>query len=92
MARTKKRCKRAPVNKVTTSFRVSDELWAVLQRLIPKHRNPHQFGGGKPRTSSHFVSTLHLCRPGTESAHYVPERLEGFSIVSLGHLHLRPLV
>jgi transposase len=29
---------------------VSDELWAVLQPLIPKHVNPHRFSGGKPRT------------------------------------------
>src|SRR5262245_25640669 len=50
MAQTKKRRKRAPVNKVTTGFGVSDRLWAVLQPLIPKHVNPHRFGGGKPRT------------------------------------------
>src|SRR3989475_8612403 len=50
MALPRKRRQRAPVNKVTTAFRVSDELWAVLQRLIPKHVNPHRFGGGKPRT------------------------------------------
>jgi transposase len=50
MAQTRKRRQRAPVNKITTGFRVSDVLWAVLQRLIPKHRNTHRFGGGKPRT------------------------------------------
>jgi len=50
MAQSKKRRKRAPVNKITTGFRVSDKLWAVLQPLIPKHVNPHRFGGGKPRT------------------------------------------
>src|SRR5437870_5955263 len=50
MAQTRKRRQRAPVNKVTTNFRVSDELWTLLQRLIPKHRNTHRFGGGKPRT------------------------------------------
>ena len=38
------------MNKVTTNFRVSEELWTLLQRLIPKHRNTHRFGGGKPRT------------------------------------------
>jgi putative transposase len=46
----RKRRPRAPVNKVTTNFRVSDALWALLQRLSPKHRNTHRFGGGKPRT------------------------------------------
>src|SRR5215831_16115165 len=49
MAPPRKRRKRAPVNKVTTSFRVSEELWALLQRLLPKHRNTHRFGGGRPR-------------------------------------------
>ena len=29
---------------------MSDELWAVLDPLLPKHRNTHRFGGGKPRT------------------------------------------
>jgi putative transposase len=50
MAQSRKRRQRAPVNKVTTAFRVSEELWAVLQPLLPKHVNPHRFGGGKPRT------------------------------------------
>jgi putative transposase len=50
MVRRKKRRPRAPVNKVTTAFRVSDALWPLLQRLLPKHRNTHRFGGGKPRT------------------------------------------
>ena len=50
MTQTRKQRKRVPVNKVTTGFRVSDELWAVLEPVLPKHRNPHRFGGGKPRT------------------------------------------
>ena len=50
MAQTRKRRPRAPVNKVTTNFRVSDALWALLQRVLPKHVNTHRFGGGKPRT------------------------------------------
>jgi putative transposase len=50
MVQTRKRRQRAPVNKVTTNFRVSDELWTRLQRLIPKHVNLQRFGGGKPRT------------------------------------------
>jgi putative transposase len=29
---------------------MSDELWAVFEPLLPKHRNTHRFGGGKPRT------------------------------------------
>src|SRR3954469_21585828 len=50
MVQRKKRRPRAPVNKVTTAFRVSDALWTLLQRVLPKHRNTHRFGGGKPRT------------------------------------------
>jgi putative transposase len=37
------------VNKVTASYRVSDELWAVLQPVLPEPVNSHRFGGGRPR-------------------------------------------
>jgi putative transposase len=50
MAQTRKKRHRVPVNKVTTGFRVSEELWAVLEPVLPVHRNTHRFGGGKPRT------------------------------------------
>src|SRR5215510_6392888 len=40
---------RAVVNKVTASYRVSDELWSVLQPVLPVHENRHRFGGGRPR-------------------------------------------
>src|SRR6266849_9226099 len=40
---------RAAVNKVTASYRVSDALWAVLEAVVPKHKNTHRFGGGRPR-------------------------------------------
>ncbi len=50
MTQTRKKQKRAAVNEVTAGFRVSDELWAVLEPLLPKHPNTHRFGGGKPRT------------------------------------------
>ena len=39
----------AAVNNVTASYRVSDELWGVLQPVVPKHENTHRFGGGRPR-------------------------------------------
>jgi len=49
---TKKReRKRTPNNRTTTGFRVSDELWAVLQPLLPEHVNTHRFGGGRPRVA-----------------------------------------
>jgi transposase len=31
------------------SYQVSDELWAKIQPLLPKHVNTHRFGGGRPR-------------------------------------------
>jgi len=40
---------RTPDNPTTTNFLVSDELWAVLEPLLPVHQNTHRFGGGRPR-------------------------------------------
>jgi putative transposase len=40
---------RTPNNRTTANFRISDELWAVLQPLLPVHVNTHRFGGGRPR-------------------------------------------
>lgn len=40
---------RTPNNKTTTGFRISDELWAVLQTVLPIRVNKHRFGGGRPR-------------------------------------------
>src|SRR5689334_631321 len=40
---------RTPNNRTTTGFRISEELWAVLQPLLPRHVNSHRFGGGRPR-------------------------------------------
>lgn len=36
-------------NQTTTQFRVSDELWTLLEPLLPKRENTHRFGGGRPR-------------------------------------------
>ena len=46
---TKRTRARTPNNTTTTGFRVSDELWAVLEPLLPKRVNTHRFGGGRPR-------------------------------------------
>ena len=40
---------RTPNNRTTTGFRISDDLWAMLEPLLPKHVNRHRFGGGRPR-------------------------------------------
>ena len=39
----------AKTNPTTGGFRISDELWEVLEPLIPEHVNTHRFGGGRPR-------------------------------------------
>src|SRR5713226_7362677 len=36
-------------NRTTTGFRISDDLWAVFQPLLPMHVNTHRLGGGRPR-------------------------------------------
>ena len=49
---TRKRLRlRTPNNGTTAGYRVSDELWMVLQPLLPVHINTHRFGGGRPRVS-----------------------------------------
>jgi len=37
----------AKKNPTPAAFAVSDELWAVLEALIPEHVNTHRFGGGR---------------------------------------------
>ena len=46
---TKRSRARTPNNRTTTGFRISDELWAVLEPLLPVRVNAHPFGGGRPR-------------------------------------------
>ncbi len=40
---------RTPNNRTTTGYRLTDELWALLEPLLPAYVNTHRFGGGKPR-------------------------------------------
>ena len=35
--------------KTADQWRVSDELWAKIQPLLPERPNTHRFGGGRPR-------------------------------------------
>ena len=48
---TKRTRARTRNNATTTGFRVSDDLWAVLEPLLPVHVNTHRFGGGRPRVA-----------------------------------------
>lgn len=43
---------RTPNNRTTTGFRISDELWAVLEPLLPLPSKTHRFGGGRPRVDA----------------------------------------
>lgn len=36
-------------DKAAQGFLVSDELWERIKPLLPRHRNTHRFGGGRPR-------------------------------------------
>lgn len=47
--KSKRTRERSANNKTTTGFRISDELWAVLEPVLPVHVNTHRFGGGRPR-------------------------------------------
>jgi len=34
---------------IKNQYRIPDELWAKIHPLLPKHKNTHRFGGGRPR-------------------------------------------
>jgi putative transposase len=43
-------------NQTTSSFRISDALWAVLEPEVPVHENSHRFGGGRPRKADRICA------------------------------------
>lgn len=45
----KRNRERTSNNRTTTGFRISDELWAVLQPLLPVPVDTHRLSGGRPR-------------------------------------------
>jgi transposase len=45
----KRNRERTSNNHITTGFRISDELWAVLQLLLPAPADTHRLSGGRPR-------------------------------------------
>jgi len=52
----KRERKRRPNNKTTTGFHVSDELWAIMEPLLPVHINTHRFGGGTCKTDGNKIN------------------------------------
>lgn len=47
---------------------VSDELWEKIQPLLPKHKNTHIFGGGRPRADDRrcFDAILFVLKTGCQ--------------------------
>jgi putative transposase len=39
----------APLSTSARSFLISDAFWEKLEPLLPKRKNTHRFGGGRPR-------------------------------------------
>ena len=52
-------------------FRISDELWALMEPLLPEHKNTHRFGGGRPRVPDR------LCADGIFFVRLEDERTHG---------------
>ena len=65
---TRRRRQCTPNNRTTTEFRTSDELWAILQPLLPVHVNTHRFGGGRSRVASRAcaVAIFYVLRTGCQ--------------------------
>jgi putative transposase len=41
-----------PMKKTSRArYLVSDRLWERIEKLLPKHKNTHRFGGGRPRVN-----------------------------------------
>jgi transposase len=56
------------LNLVAPEWCLSDELWEVIQLLLPEHRNTHRFGGGRPRTDDRVCmnAILFVLRTGCQ--------------------------
>src|SRR3982074_938567 len=40
---------RTPSRGARSGITISDELWALMEPLLPEHKNTHRVGGGRPR-------------------------------------------
>ena len=77
----------ARTNPTTTgSFQVSDELWEVLEPLIPKRVNTHRFCGGRPRVPDRTCANgiFYVLRTGCQW-----KALDATGICSGSTAHLR---
>lgn len=53
--RRRPRAKRIP--STGSCFGLTDELWALIEPLLPVHKNPHFLGGGQPRVPNRVCAT-----------------------------------
>ena len=76
----------AKTNPTTGGFQISDELWEVLEPLIPKHVNTHRFGGGRPRVPDRTCANgiFYVLRTGCQW-----KALDATGICSGSTAHLR---
>ena len=74
---TNQRRERTPNNRTTTGYRISDELWEVLQPLLPTHVNTHRKGFGRPRTPDRDCADaiFYVLRTGWKSASVGSDRV-----------------
>ena len=73
-------------NPTTGAFQISDELWEVLEPLIPEHVNTHRFGGGRPRVPDRTCANgiFYVLRTGCQW-----KALDATGICSGSTAHLR---
>ena len=73
-------------NPTTGSFQISDELWEVLEPLIPHRVNTHRFGGGRPRVPDRTCANgiFYVLRTGCQW-----KALDATGICSGSTAHLR---
>ena len=62
-------------NPTTGGFQISDELWEVLEPLIPQRMNTHRFGGGRPGFSTAPAPTASsmYCAPAASGKRWTPQ-------------------
>jgi putative transposase len=76
----------APTNRTTGSFQVSEELWEVLEPLLPQRVNTHPLGGGRPRVPDRTCANgiFYVLRTGCQW-----KALDSTGICSGSTAHLR---
>ena len=76
----------ARTNPTTGGFQISNELWEVLEPLIPQRVNTHRFGGGRPRVADRTCANgiFYVLRTGCQW-----KALDATGICSGSTAHLR---